>query len=263
MPDVAENSIHPTAIVDAKANLGQRVSVGPYSIIGPQVQVGDDCEIGSHVVLAGNTTIGKKNRIFPHNAIGGIPQDLKYDGEDTRLIIGDGNTFREFMTVHLGTEGGGGITRIGNDNLFMAYVHIAHDCIVGNGAILANAATLGGHVTVADGAVVGGLSAVHQFTRIGALAMIGGCSAVDLDVPPYCMAIGNRAGLRGLNLTGLKRSGLAREGIRVLREVYDELFAGDRPLKESVGLVRERWPDDAQVKILTEFLSTSDRGVCR
>lgn len=258
-----ETLIHPTAVVDPKARLGQRVSVGPYSVIGPQVTVGDDCEIASHVVISGRTTIGRKNCFFPHNAIGGIPQDLKYNGEDTSLIIGDGNTFREFMTVHLGTEGGGGVTRIGDNNLFMAYVHIAHDCIVGNGTVLANAATLGGHVTVEDRAVIGGLSAVHQFSRVGTQAMIGGASAIDQDVPPYSLVMGSRATLRGLNLTGLKRSGLSREAIRSLRDAHDELFGGDRPLMESVESLRKRWPDDERVQRLAEFVSTSERGICR
>ncbi|MDH5526216.1 MAG: acyl-ACP--UDP-N-acetylglucosamine O-acyltransferase [Nitrospirota bacterium] len=260
---MTETAIHPTALVDPKAELGSGVSVGPFTVIGPQVRVGDGCEIGSHVVLSGNTTIGPGNRIFPHNAIGGIPQDLKYAGEDTRLEIGERNTFREFMTVNLGTEGGGGVTRIGNGNLFMAYVHVAHDCIIGDRTILANAVTLAGHVEVEDGAVVGGLSAVHQFTRIGSLAMIGGCSAVDQDVAPFCMAIGNRISLRGLNLVGLKRLGLSRDDIRILKDAYGELFTTDRPLKESVQVIQNKWPKDIRVARLAAFVEASERGVCR
>ncbi|MDH4228527.1 MAG: acyl-ACP--UDP-N-acetylglucosamine O-acyltransferase [Nitrospirota bacterium] len=256
-------NIHPTALVDPAAKIGVRVTVGPYSVIGPEVSVGDGCTIDSHVVLSGHTALGRDNRIFSHNAIGGVPQDLKYKGEPTRLEIGDGNTFREFMTVNLGTEGGGGVTRIGNGNLFMAYVHIAHDCMVGNQVILANAVTLAGHVVVEDGAVVGGVSAVHQFTRIGTLAMIGGCSAVDQDVPPFCMAIGNRVSLRGLNLVGLKRAGWSREQIRDIKEAYGELFTGDRPIAESVRVVRERWADDAHIGHLITFIEASERGVCR
>jgi len=258
-----ETQIHPSAVIAPGAELGSGVTVGPFSVIEAGVRIGDGSEVGSHVVISGNTTIGSGNRIFSHNAIGGIPQDLKYAGEDTRLEIGDNNTFREFMTVNTGTVGGGGVTAIGSGNLFMAYAHIAHDCIIGDRAILANAATLGGHVTVRDGAVIGGLTAVHQFSRIGELAMIGGCSAVDQDVPPYCMAIGNRVTLRGLNLTGLKRAGVPKDGIRRLREAYGELFTEQRPLKEGVEIVLERWPDDPQIQVLTEFLRSSERGVCR
>jgi len=256
-------SIHPSAVIDPKAELGSGVSVGPFTVIEAGVTVGDNCQIGSHVVLSGNTTLGSGNRIFPHNAIGGVPQDLKYAGEDTRLVIGDNNTFREYMTVNLGTVGGGGITTIGNDNLFMAYVHVAHDCIVGNRTVLANGVTLAGHVEVKDGAVIGGLTAVHQFSRIGQLAMIGGCSAVDQDVAPFCMAIGNRISLRGLNLLGLKRAGVPKEAIRTLREAYTTLFVEKQPLKEAVKEVAERWPEDPQIQVLTEFLEASERGVCR
>ncbi|MBI5137008.1 MAG: acyl-ACP--UDP-N-acetylglucosamine O-acyltransferase [Nitrospirae bacterium] len=256
-------TIHPSAVVDPRAELGVGVSVGPFSVIEAGVRVGDRCQIGPHVVLSGHTTLGSGNRVFPHNAIGGIPQDLKYAGEDTRLEIGDDNTFREFMTVNTGTVGGGGVTRIGNGNLFMAYVHIAHDCIIGDGAILANAVTLAGHVTVEDRAVIGGLTAVHQFSRIGQLAMIGGCSAVDQDVPPFCLAIGNRVTLRGLNLTGLKRAGLSREAVRDLRDAYALLFSEQTPLADTIPQVRSRWPDDPRVATLTGFLESSERGVCR
>ncbi len=260
---MADTTIHPSAAVDPGAELGQGVTVGPFTLIGPHVRVGDNTEIGSHVSLTGHTTIGAGNRIFPHNAIGGVPQDLKYDGEPTRLKIGDNNTFREFMTVNTGTVGGGGVTTIGSDNLFMAYVHIAHDCVVGDRAILANAVTLAGHVTVEDAAVIGGLTAIHQFSRIGSLAMVGGCSAVDQDVPPFCMAIGNRVTLRGLNLTGLRRAGIDKEAIRTLRTAYGELFTGDTPLKEAIATVSEKWPDNPQVAHLTAFLASSERGVCR
>lgn len=256
-------TIHPSAVVDPKAELGVGVSIGPFSVIEAGVRVGDRCQIGPHVVLSGRTTLGSGNRVFSHNAIGGIPQDLKYAGEDTHLEIGDNNTFREFMTVNTGTVGGGGVTRIGNGNLFMAYVHIAHDCIIGDGAILANAVTLAGHVTVEDRAVIGGLTAVHQFSRIGQLAMIGGCSAVDQDVPPFCLAIGNRVTLRGLNLTGLKRAGLSREAVRDLRDAYALLFSEQTPLADTIPQARAKWPDDPRVATLTGFLESSERGVCR
>ena len=187
--------IHPTAIIDQTVELGAGVTVGPYSVIQGRVVIGDDTQIGSHVVIKGYTSIGARCRIFQFAVLGEIPQDLKFQGEESQLLIGDGNTIREFATMHRGTAGGGGVTRVGRDNLFMAYTHVAHDCQVGNGVIMSNAATLGGHIMVGDHAILGGLSAVHQFCRIGSYAFIGGCSAVHRDVPPYAMAVGNRAKL--------------------------------------------------------------------
>ncbi|MFQ5508903.1 MAG: acyl-ACP--UDP-N-acetylglucosamine O-acyltransferase [Leptospirillia bacterium] len=254
--------IHPTAIIDPKAQLGDQVRIGPYSVIGPDVVIGDGCDIGSHVVIDGRTTLGSGNRIFPHNAIGLAPQDLKFKDEPSRLEIGDNNTFREFMTVHIGTEGGGMLTRIGSDNLFMAYVHIAHDCIIGSGCILANAVTLAGHVTVGDRAVIGGITPVHQFNRIGEGAMVGGGSVVTEDISPYCLAVGNRAVLRGLNLVGLKRQGLNREQIRILKQAYAMIFDGDQPVREAAEKAKSTWPDDPRIEILTQFITGSDRGVC-
>jgi len=265
MPDAVSEAaaLHPTAVVDPGASIGRGVRVGPYAVIEAGVTVGDGCEIGAHAVLSGRTTLGRDNRVFPHAVIGGIPQDLKYGGEDTALVIGDGNTFREFVTVNIGTQGGGGVTRIGSGCLVMAYVHVAHDCRIGDGAILVNAVTLAGHVTIEDRAVVGGLSALHQFVRVGTLAMVGGCSAVDQDVPPYCLAMGNRVQLRGLNLTGLKRAGVTKEEMRTLREAYDLLFGGEVPLKEAADTALARWPDDPRVAHLARFVAESERGVCR
>jgi UDP-N-acetylglucosamine acyltransferase len=266
MPDVVarpQSDIHPTAVVDPKAEIGRGVRIGPYAVIEGGVVLGDGCQVGAHAVLSGRTTLGADNRIFSHAAIGGIPQDLKYRGEDTALEIGDGNTFREFVTVNIGTRGGGGVTRLGHRNLVMAYVHVAHDCQVGDEAILVNAVTLAGHVQIGDRAVVGGLSAIHQFTRIGELAMVGGCSAVDQDVPPYTLAMGNRVRLRGLNLTGLKRAGLSKAEMRALKGAFDLLFVGDTPLKEACGQALETWPDDPRVARLVGFVAESERGVCR
>jgi len=260
---VDEPLVHATAVVDPKAVLDPSVRVGPYAVIGPRVTLGEGCEVGPHAVLDGRTRLGARNRVFSHAVIGGVPQDLKYKGEDTSLEIGSGNTFREFVTVHIGTEGGGGVTRIGSGGLFMAYVHVAHDCHIGDGVILANGVTLGGHVAIHDRAVVGGLSAVHQFVRIGELAMVGGCSAVDQDVPPYCLAMGNRVALRGLNLTGLKRAGVGRDDLRALQAAYKMLFEGDRPLKDAAREAAERWPDDPRVQRLADFCMTGERGVCR
>jgi len=267
MPDAATSpppsAIHPTAVVDPAAVIGRGVRIGPYAVIEGGVAVGDGCEIGAHAVLSGRTTLGSRNRVFPHAVIGGIPQDLKYQGEDTALEIGDGNTFREFVTVNIGTRGGGGVTRIGNGNLVMAYVHVAHDCRIGDGAILVNAVTLAGHVTIESRAVVGGLSAIHQFARVGELAMVGGCSAVDQDVPPYGLAMGNRARLRGLNLTGLKRAGLTKGQIRDLKSAFDLLFEGETPLKEATEQALARWPEDPRIAHLARFVAESERGICR
>lgn len=266
MPDAVarpSSDIHPTALVDPKAELGRGVRVGPYAVIEAGVVLGDGCQVGPHAVLSGRTCLGADNRVFAHAVLGGIPQDLKYRGEDTALEIGDGNTFREFVTVNIGTRGGGGVTRVGNGNLLMAYVHVAHDCRVGDGAILVNAVTLAGHVGIGDRAVVGGLSALHQFTRVGELAMVGGCSAVDQDVPPYALAMGNRVRLRGLNLTGLKRAGLAKAEIRALKGAFELLFEGDTPLKEGCEQALKRWPDDPRVARLVGFVAESERGVCR
>jgi UDP-N-acetylglucosamine acyltransferase len=194
--------IHPTAIIHPGARLAADVAIGPYSIIGEHVTLGEGCWVGPHAVVEGRTTIGRNNRIFQFSSIGAIPQDLKFRGEETTLSIGDGNTFREFVTVHLGTADGGGTTIIGNKNLLMAYVHVAHDCRVGNEIVLANAATLAGHVEIGDHAILGGLSAIHQFTRIGIHAMISGGSMVNQDITPYTIAQGVRAQPVGINLIG-------------------------------------------------------------
>ncbi len=255
--------IHPTAVIDPAATIGDHVTVGPFAVIEAGVTLGDGCQVGAHAVLSGRTTVGRDNRFFAHSVIGGIPQDLKYKGEDTALNIGDGNTFREFVTVNTGTEGGGGVTRIGDNNLLMAYVHVAHDCQLHDRTVLANAATLAGHVSLGSGATIGGLTAIHQFTRVGELAMVGGCSAVDQDVPPYCLAMGNRVSLRGLNLTGLKRSGLSREQLRSLRTAYGELFQSEETLSDALTGVASRYAEHEQVMALVAFVQSSERGVCR
>lgn len=213
--------IHPSASVDPQAQLGSNVRIGPNSLVGPHVVIGDDCELVSHAIVTGHTTMGSGNRVFPFSSIGQEPQDLKYHGEDSEVIIGDNNTFRENVTVNAGTEGGGMVTRIGNNNLLMAYTHVAHDCILANGIVLANCATLAGHVEVEDHAIIGGLSAVQQFVRIGQLAMIGGMSGVTKDVPPFCLVAGGyRVGLCGLNVIGLKRRGYTLEKIGRLKDIY-------------------------------------------
>ena len=253
--------IHPTAIVDVRAQLGQGVTVGPYTIIQGRVVIGPETRIGPHVVIQDFTTIGARCRIFQFAVLGEIPQDLKFKGEESQLILGDDNTVREFATMHRGTAGGGGVTRIGRGNLFMAYTHVAHDCQVGNRVIMSNAATLGGHILVEDNAILGGLSAVHQFSRIGRHAFIGGCSAVHRDVPPYTMAVGNRAKLVGLNLVGLKRAGYTDASLQGLKRAYELLFLSEYNLKEAMDKVRQEFSHLPEIQHLLQFLETSERGL--
>ncbi len=251
--------IHPSAVIEDGAVLGNNVSVGPFVYIASRVRIGDNSSIASHTVIEGKTTIGKNNRIFPHSAVGTIPQDLKYDGEDVELIIGDNNTIREFALLNPGTKGGGSVTKIGNSNLLMGYVHLGHDVIIGDGCILANGATLAGHVELGNHVVIGGLTPIHQFVHIGDYAMIGGASALAQDIPPFCMAEGNRATLRGLNLTGLRRK-VEREEINALKLAYRELFEQGNPLQEVAQTLFETSSSE-KVKTLCEFIKTSKRGI--
>jgi len=253
------SNIHSTAIIEEGAVLAEGVTVGPFTYIGPKVVIGEGTSIASHVVIEGNTTIGKNNRIFPHAAIGTIPQDLKFKGEEVQLIIGDNNTIREFTLFNPGTEGGGSVTKVGNGNLFMGYVHLGHDVIIGDHCILANGATLAGHVELGNHVVIGGLTPVHQFVHIGDYAMIGGASALSQDIPPFCLAEGNRATLRGLNLTGLRRH-IERDEINELKAAYRELFEKGQPLQESVASLLES-TNSQRVKELCEFIQTSKRGI--
>mgnify|MGYP005839647647 CR=1 FL=1 len=253
-------NIHPTAIVDPQAELGAGVTVGPYSIIDGPVTIGDDTQVGPHVVIRPFTAIGKRCRIFQFAVVGEVPQDLKFQGEESRLLIGDDNVIREFATLHRGTAGGGGITAIGNHNLLMAYTHVAHDCRLGNHIIMSNAATLAGHISVDDYAILGGLSAVHQFCRIGAHAFIGGASAVARDVPPFCMAVGNRAKIVGLNLVGLKRHGFSTATLDILKSAFETL-SSELTLKEAMVILRERHSEEPAMKILLQFLERSERGL--
>ena len=212
--------IHQTAIIDNKAKVSSSANIGPYSVIGPNVEIGEDVIIHSHVSILGNTIIAKGNKIYPFASIGNDPQDLKYNGEKTKLIIGKNNKIREYVTIHPGTEGGGGLTKIGDNCLFMISSHVAHDCLIGNDVIIANNVPLGGHVTIEDNVVIGGNSAVQQFTRIGKLAMVGGMTGVLNDVIPYGLSIGNRNYLQGLNLIGLRRSNFNNKDILGLTEAY-------------------------------------------
>jgi len=251
--------IHTSAVVEDGAILGENVSVGPFAYIGPNVKIGDNTTVAPHAVIEGHTTIGKNNRIFSHTAVGTIPQDLKFAGEHVELIIGDNNTIREFTLLNPGTKGGGSVTKIGNGNLLMGYVHLGHDVIIGDNCILANGATLAGHVELGNHVVIGRLTPVHQFVHIGDYAMIGGASALSQDIPPFCLAEGNRASLRGLNLTGLRRA-MDREDINALKAAYRELFEEGKPLQEVAQKLLESTNSD-RVKQLCEFIKTSKRGI--
>ncbi len=258
-----ETTIHPSAVIAPGAELDHGVRVGPYAVIGPQVRIGRDSSIGPHSVIEGHTTIGCENQIFQFASVGAIPQDKKYQGEDSRLTIGDRNTIREFATLNTGTTGGGLVTRIGHDNLFMVYSHVGHDCQIGNNVILANCATLAGHVLLEDYVGVGGLVAIHQFTRVGESAYLGGGAMVSLDVPPYCVAQGDRARLFGLNLIGLKRRGFGEEQLNALKKAYRTLFAEGLTLKEAADRTRQERVSSPEVVHLTEFIASSQRGICR
>lgn len=253
------SNIHPSAVIEDGAIIGEDVTIAAFAYIGPKVIIGDNTTVASHAVIEGRTTIGKSNRIFSHSAVGTIPQDLKYDGEDVELIIGDNNTIREFTLLNPGTKGGGSVTKIGNGNLLMGYVHLGHDVIIGDNCILANGATLAGHVELGNHVVIGGLTPVHQFVHIGDYAMIGGASALAQDIPPYCLAEGNRASLRGLNLTGLRRS-MQRDDINALKIAYRELFEQGNPLQEVAQRLFET-DQSEKVKKLCEFIKTSKRGI--
>jgi len=255
-------SIHPTAVIEDGAELGADVEIGPYSVVGPEVRIGDGVRLHSHVVVGGRTTIGPQTEIFPFASIGLAPQDLKFSGEESELIIGARNQIREHVTMNPGTSGGGLQTRVGDDCLFMVGAHVAHDCIVGNHVILANNATIAGHVTVGDFAIIGGLSAVHQFVRIGAHAMIGGMSGIEQDLIPYGQAQGDRARLRGLNLVGLQRRDFSRDGIRNLRTAYRLLFGPEGTMQERVDTVVELYADDEGVMEVVNFVrADSSRAI--
>ena len=251
--------IHPSAIIEDGAIIGKDVSIGAFAFISKDVSIGDNTTIASHSVIEGKTTIGKNNRIFSHSAIGTIPQDLKFNGEEVELVIGDHNTIREFTLLNPGTKGGGSITKIGNHNLLMGYVHLGHDVIIGNNCILANGATLAGHVELGDNVVIGGLTPIHQFVHIGDYAMVGGASALTQDIPPFCLAEGNRANLRGLNLTGLRRH-IEKDEINALKTAYRELFEQGEPLQEVAQKILDS-TDFEKVKIFCKFIQNSKRGI--
>ncbi|MDA8364957.1 MAG: acyl-ACP--UDP-N-acetylglucosamine O-acyltransferase [Gammaproteobacteria bacterium] len=255
--------IHQQAIIDPSARLGENVHVGPFSVIGPEVEIGDGTWIGPHVVINGPTRIGKQNRIYQFSSLGEVPQDLKYAGESTRLEVGDRNTVREYCTFSRGTAGGGGTTRIGDDNLFMAYVHVAHDCQVGNKTVFANCATLAGHVSVGDYAILGGFTGIHQFCRVGAHCMTGIATITFKDVPPFLLASGNTARPYGLNLRGLKRRGFSETAIDSLRRAYKIIYRSGLKLDEALERLDSLAQEHEEVRYLADFIRQSDRGIIR
>ncbi len=255
--------IDPRAIVSPGAQLAEGVTVGPYSVIEDGVTIGKGTWVGPHAVIKGPTTIGADNRIFQFASIGDAPQDLKYKGEPTRLEIGDRNVFREFTTMNRGTVGGGGVTRIGSDNLFMAFTHVAHDCRVGSHIVMANYATLAGHVELGDWVIMGGYSGTHQFTKVGAHAFIGNNAAVTRDVPPYVMAVGTPAVPHSINSEGLKRRGFTPEQIRNLKNAYRVLYRSELKLEDAVAELKKMSETQPEIQPMIDFIGASTRSLVR
>jgi len=257
------SGIDPRAIVSSKAELAADVTVGAYAVIGDGVTIGAGSWIGPHAVIEGPTSLGEHNKVYQFASIGGPPQDLKYKGEPTRLEIGDRNVFREFTTMNRGTVTGGGATVIGNENLFMAYTHVAHDCHVGNKCVMANYATLGGHVHLGDWVIMGGYSGVHQFTKVGPHAFLGNNAAVTRDVPPYIMAVGSPAEPHSINSEGLKRRGFTPEQIRNLKNAYRVLYRSDLKLTDAIAELTSRAATQPELKIFVDFIGQSTRSLVR
>jgi UDP-N-acetylglucosamine acyltransferase len=259
--------IHPTALVDAQAQLDADVEVGPFTVIGPHVKVAAGTTIAAHVVIEGHTTIGRDNRIFQFGSIGAANQDKKYRGEPTELVLGDRNTIREFVTLHVGTVQDKAVTRIGNDNWIMAYTHIAHDCVVGSHTTLANNATLAGHVELGDWVTIGGLTGIHQFVKVGAHAMVGFASAVSQDVPPYMLVDGNPLGVRGINAVGLRRRDFSNERLAAIKQMHKLLYREGRTLdaaREAIAALAQSLPEAREdVALMNAFLAGASRGIAR
>jgi len=254
--------IHPTAIIDGKTFIDESVEIGPYCIITGEVTIKKGTKLGPHVVIQGKTEIGESCTISPFASLGGPPQDISYIDDDTALIVGNNNVIKEYVTMNRGTKKGGGVTTVGDNNFIMAYVHIAHDCHVGNYAIMANCATLAGHVEIADSVHFAGLCAVHQFCRIGKLAFVSGLTGVPKDVPPFMIAAGSRAKLYGLNVVGLERHGFSKEEILKLKKAYRVLFRSALPLTESIKIIKEELAGE-HINDLVGFIESSQRGICR
>jgi UDP-N-acetylglucosamine acyltransferase len=257
------SSIHPTAVIHPEAKIADEVRIGPYSVIGPGVCIGSGTEVASHVVIEGPTVVGKNCRFFPFSSIGQIPQDLKFHGERSELIIGDNNTFREFVTFHRGTEGGGKKTVVGNNSFFMAYTHVAHDCIIGSHVIMGNAATLAGHVTVEDHSSVGAFSGIHQFCRVGRYGFVGGYSVITKDVLPYSKTVGNRARCYGLNPIGLRRKGFDEKKITTIKRAFRLLLQSRLNTSQALEAITQDVPQIEEVAYLLDFIRSSTRGIIK
>jgi len=257
-------AIHPTAVVSPGAQIDASCEIGPFAVVGPEVKMGPDNVVGAHAVIEGDVTFGRGNRVFPHACIGQIPQDLKWKNEKTRIEIGDRNQFREFITVHLGTEGGGGVTRIGSSSLFMANSHVAHDVQVGDHCVVANSVALAGHVTLEDHVIMGGLSAIHQFTRMGRFAMASGGSMIASDVAPYCLVQGDRAQVAGVNVIGLQRAGFTETQIGRVKDAYKLLFRSGTPLRDAIAQLEADQGAEPEIAHLVKFLKgVGERGLTR
>lgn len=254
--------IHPLAVVDPSAQLGADVTVGPFVVIEADVIIGDGTRIDSHACIKQYTRMGARNRVHSHAVVGGESQDLKFRGETTWLNVGDDNAIREFATLHRGTEGGGGETRVGNSNLLMAYTHVAHDCVLGNHIIMSNGATLAGHVSVGDHAIIGGLSAVHQFTRIGRHAFVGGMTGVAQDLPPWMLAAGARALVHGPNLVGLRRAGAGRETAAAMKQAFRLIWRSELLRQEALDALAAEYGHMTEIGDLIAFIKESERGLC-
>jgi UDP-N-acetylglucosamine acyltransferase len=256
-------SIHPTAVVEPGAQIDPSCEVGPYAVIGAHVKLGARTTVAAHAVVTGHTTMGEGNRVFPHAVIGEIPQDLKYRGEPTALVVGDRNTFRECVTVNLGTVQGGGVTTVGDGCLLMAYSHVGHDCQIGDGAIIANSVALAGHVVLEDHVHMSGLAAAHQFCRIGRLAFVSGLTGVAMDVPPYCTVAGPRAELAGLNLVGMQRGGMSEEQIGRVKQAYKIVFRSNLGLAEAIVQLEAELGSHPEIAHFLAFVKASQRGITR
>ena len=256
-------AIHPTAVVEPGARVHPTCEIGPYAVVGGDVVLGPRNVLLAHAIVKGHTTLGEGNRVFSHAVVGEIPQDLKYRGEPSRLVVGDRNTFRECVTINIGTEGGGGVTTVANDCLFMAYSHVGHDCTIGDGAIIANSVALAGHILIEDHVHISGLAAAHQFTRIGRLAFVSGLTGVAMDVPPYCTVAGSRAELAGLNTVGMQRAGMSEEQVGRVKAAYRILFRSNLGLAEAVTQLERELGAHPEIAHLVAFVKGSQRGITR
>ncbi|SJZ47410.1 acyl-ACP--UDP-N-acetylglucosamine O-acyltransferase [Selenihalanaerobacter shriftii] len=256
-------NIHETAVVHSDAEIGKDVEIGPYSVIGENVKIGEGTEIGAHVVIDGWTEIGKNNKLFTGASIGLEPQDLKYHGEESYLTIGDDNTIREYVTIHRGTEEGGRETKIGNDNLLMAYCHVAHDCQLGDNIIMSNAVNLAGHIMIEDSAVISGLTGIHQFVRIGKMAMVGAHSKVVKDVPPYILVDGHPATVNGINVIGLRRNGITPELRKEIKTAYKYLYRSSLNISQAIEKMDQELDSSPEIEHFLRFLRNAQRGICR